>query len=639
MRKPDPAHVATDDLIAKIEKEITKEYKQAHKEVASKMDGYLKRFATKDKTWQKWVKDGKKTQAEYTAWKKGQVLMGKRWGDLKETLAEDYKNAAKISQSIANGYRAEAYAINHNYSTFEIEKASRLNTSYSLYSRESVERMYRDNPKLYHDPGKKISQAIREGKQMDWDRRRIQSVITQGILQGESIPDLTKRLERVTGGDHAAAIRNARTMITGAQNAGRIDAMDRAKGMGIPVKKQWLATLDSRTRHWHRDLDGEVMETEEPFVNDFGEIMFPGDPDADAANVYNCRCTLLTVVPDHEIDTSDTSLRHDAHLGDMTYDEWKEERKSTSNPITLPENKGNAIRQAYINEYRGGSYGQEGNDTPGDSHVGVDGRDISGEWSRRNDEFDFAIDDVMNAQGFDGKPRVVSKDEFDKAVKDSGFVAQRTYSAPDKPTLDAYREQLYNGKWYVDCSEGGSVFGQGMYCASDYNGNITDGMRREMKQYQDQYMSRYGYNLTEEQWLEKASPILNKYDIGSSNPSQIAKAYLDEDDKLFESLTAKLSPSTRDKLYDELYEVPHRGLNSYVETFTLEPGAKIVSYEDIMKKATDPESWELMNNAQSGDIGVFATQLGYDAIKVEGQGQSGSYTVILNRTKCIFLGE
>lgn len=352
MRKPDPAHIATDNLISKIEKEITKEYKQAHKEVASKMDDYLKRFATKDKTWQKWVSEGKKTQEEYTAWKKGQVLMGKRWGDLKDTLAEDYKNVAKISQSIANGYRAEAYAINHNYSTYEIEKASRLNTSYSLYSRESVERMYRNNPKLYHDPGKKISQAIREGKQMDWNRRRIQSVITQGILQGESIPDLTKRLERVTGGDHAAAIRNARTMITGAQNAGRIDAMDRAKDMGIPVMKQWLATLDDRTRHWHRELDGMKAETDEPFEVEGYKIMFPGDPDADAEMVYNCRCTLLTVIPKHEIDTSDTDLRNDDHLGDMTYDEWKAEKESTSNPITLPEEKGEAIRQSYIREYR-----------------------------------------------------------------------------------------------------------------------------------------------------------------------------------------------------------------------------------------------------------------------------------------------
>lgn len=354
----DPAVKATDDIIAKIEKEISAEYKQAHKEVSAKMDDYLARFATKDKKWQEWVKNGTKTEKEYKEWKKGQILMGKRWADLKETLAKDYANAANIARSIAEGYRPEVYAINHNYATFDIEKQSQLDTSYSLYNRQSVERMYRDNPKLYHEPGQKVSQAILEGKQKDWDKRRIQSVITQGILQGESIPNLTKRLESVTGGDHKAAIRNARTMMTGVQNAGRIDAQKRAKDMGIPVRKQWLATLDSRTRHWHRDLDGVIVETDEPFVhaipgNPAAEIMFPGDTEAAPVDLYNCRCTLLTAIRGYEIDTSDISLRHNKNLEGMSYEEWQDEHaKVTSNPITMPEEKAESFRQHYINEYR-----------------------------------------------------------------------------------------------------------------------------------------------------------------------------------------------------------------------------------------------------------------------------------------------
>ena len=47
-----------------------------------------------------------------------------------------------------------------------------------------------------------------------------------------------------------------------------------------------------RSRDWHRDLDGVEVDIDEPFQNDFGDIMFPGDPTADGANVYNCRCTL-----------------------------------------------------------------------------------------------------------------------------------------------------------------------------------------------------------------------------------------------------------------------------------------------------------------------------------------------------------
>lgn len=356
----DPAHQATDAIIAKIEKDITKEYKKAHKEVTQKLDDYLARFATKDKKWQEWVANGTKTAQEYKDWKMGQILVGQRWADLKDSLAKDYGNAAKISQSIANGYRPEVYALNHNYSTFEIEKKSKLNTSYTLYSRESVERMYRENPRLYHKPGQTISQQIKEGKLARWDKRRIQSVLMQGILQGESIPNLTQRLEKVTGGDHKAAIRNIRTMMTGVQNAGRVDAQERAKSMGIPVKKQWLATLDSRTRHWHRDLDGEVAETDEPFENEIGKIMFPGDPDADPANIYNCRCTLLSAIEDHTLEVTDDRLEYSDEYESMTYEDWLESKKSYSNPITLPEEKAAAIKQSYINEYAGGHGGPGG---------------------------------------------------------------------------------------------------------------------------------------------------------------------------------------------------------------------------------------------------------------------------------------
>lgn len=353
--KNDPAHVATDAEIAKIEKLITKEYKKAHKEVSDKLDDYLARFAAKDAKWQEWVANGTKTKKEYTEWRKGQMLVGKRWEDLRDSLATDLTNTAKIAQSIAKGYAPEVYAINHNYATFEVEKGSLLDTSYSLYNREAVEYMYKDKPKLYHTYGKAVAKEIKEGKQHAWDRRRITSVLTQAILQGESIPKITKRLEHVTKGDHKAAIRNARTMMTGVQNAGRVDAYERAKALGIPVRKQWLATLDARTRHWHKELDGVIVENDEPFENEFGKIMFPGDPEAHAANVYNCRCTLMAAIKGFEIDTKNTDLRHDANLGGMSYDEWKATKKSISNPIDLPEQKAANIQGAWWGKYGGGA--------------------------------------------------------------------------------------------------------------------------------------------------------------------------------------------------------------------------------------------------------------------------------------------
>ena len=354
--KPDYAHRQTDKIIEEMEKRISKEYKQAHKEIAAKAKDYFDRFKTKDETWQRWVAEGKKSAEEYQKWKTGQVLVGKRWNELRDSLAEDYANAGKIAQSVVNGYMPEVYALNHNYATFTVEKASMMDTSYTLYSRETVERLLRDNPKLYKQPGRDLAKKIAQGEVKRWEKQQIQSVMMQGILQGDSIPNLTKRLEDVTGGEHAAAIRNARTIATGVQNAGRIDAYERANEMGIETQKTWVATLDDRTRHTHRELDGQTVGVDEPFIvtDEDGteyQIMFPGDPDADGGMVYNCRCTMISTIKRHEIDTNETRLTNDKALGGMTYEEWKKGH-SKSQPITAQEEKGKAYKYKYIREYK-----------------------------------------------------------------------------------------------------------------------------------------------------------------------------------------------------------------------------------------------------------------------------------------------
>ena len=89
-----------------------------------------------------------------------------------------------------------------------------------------------------------------------------------------------------------ASIRTARTMVTSAENKGRMDMLEKAESEGIICKKVWISALDTRTRDWHRDLNGVSQDRDKPFENSVGKIMYPGDPSADAANVYSCRCSL-----------------------------------------------------------------------------------------------------------------------------------------------------------------------------------------------------------------------------------------------------------------------------------------------------------------------------------------------------------
>lgn len=350
----DPAHKETDRLLAEAEKRIAREFKQANEEVQAKLTDYLRRYEKKDERWREWVQNGEKTAEEYNQWRVGQMAVGERWREMRDTLAQDYHNANKIAMSTVKGYMPEVYALNHNYTVYEIEEKAEIRTLYTLYSRETVENLMRDTPDLLPAArkGSRTAQRLAANKDLRWNRSKINSALLQGILQGESIPKIAKRMEKVTDMNHSAALRNARTMMTGAQNSGRMDAMEYAEGLGLTVKKQWLATLDSRTRHSHRQMDGISVEWKKKFPNG---LMYPGDQNAkDVSEVYNCRCTMITQYAGYESDYSDLFKRNTRNFEHQSYEEWKKDHASKSNPIDLPERKGEAIKGAYTRKYRNG---------------------------------------------------------------------------------------------------------------------------------------------------------------------------------------------------------------------------------------------------------------------------------------------
>ena len=326
MPKVDPAHKETDKILRDMEKRLDEVYKQAYREARQTADDFMKQFREMDKKKRQQVKDGELDKAEYERWRRTQVFQGNRYHQMADTLAADMTHTNQIAASVINGYLPEVYAVNHNYGTYEIEKGSRINTQYTMYDKQTVERLIRDNPDLL--PRKA---AVNVPKDQLWNKKHINSAITQGILQGESIDKISQRLAAtVTDMSHTSAIRNARTMTTSAQNGGRIDSYKRAEGMGIKMLQVWMATLDSRTRHEHRQLDGQKRKVGEAFEVEGEKIFFPGDPAADPALVYNCRCTLVGEVEGVDYNLSDKSQR-DNKLGDMTYEEWKEEKRKQDN--------------------------------------------------------------------------------------------------------------------------------------------------------------------------------------------------------------------------------------------------------------------------------------------------------------------
>ena len=338
----DKGHRETDRLIDDLEKRIQSVYSRAAKETQEKLDAYMESFKAKDKKKREEVAAGTLSKSDYAKWRTGQILIGQRWEEMVDTLSKDLANADKLAQSITQGYMYDAYALNHNYATFLVEQDSLVDTSYTLYDRHTVERLIKDEPNLLPapTPGSKRDRELREGRIERWNAQKITSEVTQGILQGESVDKIASRMRNVAAMGSRAARRNARTAVTGAENAGRQAGFERAQDMGIDTEKQWLATMDDRTRHEHRLLDGVHVPVDEDFEVDGYKIEYPGDPSAEPEMVYNCRCTMICRIKGFEKDFTD---RHNDALGDMTYEEWKHQLEKKDSKELRFSNAENAL--------------------------------------------------------------------------------------------------------------------------------------------------------------------------------------------------------------------------------------------------------------------------------------------------------
>jgi SPP1 gp7 family putative phage head morphogenesis protein len=247
-----------------------------------------------------------------------------------DTLA----NANEESLRLVRGEQLNEFAEGMNHEQFVLSQNTGLSINFGIYDADTVGRLIQEQPDLL--PAKKLNR----GKDSAWNQKKVTGSVLQGIIQGESIDDIARRIARDTAQQNSKAmIRYARTAITGAQNAGRMETMHRAHGMGINVRKQWLATLDNRTRDSHQRLDGNEADVDDPFKSEFGDIMFPGDPHADPADVYNCRCTLVYVYPDYPTDPGERldNITREHVRGDMTYEEWAAVKQSAQAQQQEPE--------------------------------------------------------------------------------------------------------------------------------------------------------------------------------------------------------------------------------------------------------------------------------------------------------------
>lgn len=318
----DPGTRYTDGRVEAVEERLRGIYNAAAREIVEKMNAQNQRFRAADAMRRSMVASGKMTEAAYKDWLLRQMTTDKIWKDKLDSAAIVLLEVNEQAARIVDGERRAVFGENATWQAYAMEKEAGMSLSFTAYDRATVTRIIREQPNLL--PPRKIDGE----RDKAWNRKKISAIIGRSVIAGLSIPDIAKAIAKETAAaNEKASVRYARTAMTAAQNAGRMEVMREATEMGIKVKKEWIATLDERTRDAHQDLDGRVQDVEEPFDSILGPIMYPGDPTADDENVWNCRCALGFRYEEYPLENA---RRYDQIEGvdieDMTYAEWKERR-------------------------------------------------------------------------------------------------------------------------------------------------------------------------------------------------------------------------------------------------------------------------------------------------------------------------
>ena len=438
----DLGHQLTDEELAKLERKIAKVYKTAADEMQDKITEYFKKFDEQDKKKRELLEQGKITEQEYKQWRLGKLATGKKYQSMRDQLAERMTNANQEAVAYVNSSTPTVYSLNRNYTAYQIEQAD-INASFQLWDESTVARLIKDNPELM--PNYPKEKALARGIDLDWGKKQISKEITTGILLGESNQRIAKRLlTELPNMNKASAIRTARTATTSAENGGRLDTFKQAEQMGIPIKKQWRATHDGRTREEHILADGQIVGVDEPFIVGGEELMKPGDDSGSGWNIYNCRCRMYSIVKGRVLYNPDT---------DANYQKWLEAKQQGGARWEYVEKQQVENQQAII---------LSPDETIEKAKNFAKTIDYSGVKSFK-DVRKITLDNL----GYSGLPQVVDEKAFSEMSKEKTVFYRGVAPAPNK-TAGTIADEFKNGELWTGNS-GGAAYGNGVYFSLEKN--------------------------------------------------------------------------------------------------------------------------------------------------------------------------
>jgi len=229
-------------------------------------------------------------------------ILSQTTNDVQEAILEFIEKEAK------NGYYGVWYAL---------EGAANLQLNFPILDNEYINELV-----FKQIDGMTFSERLYERR--DELAKKVTDELQMAYLRGDGYQKVAKRVNEHTEATYKQALRIARTEGGRVQSTTKQRSYEEAKRAGVRIEKRWLATLDKKTRHNHRKLDGQTVPVNGYFkINGHkakGPRMF-----GVAKEDINCRCATIAVV-----NGISPSLRRDNISGEVgsykNYKEWAKDK-------------------------------------------------------------------------------------------------------------------------------------------------------------------------------------------------------------------------------------------------------------------------------------------------------------------------
>ena len=284
--RQDKAYKLNNRRISEMERNLLEVYSKASRELQSEWEAYMSRNKPKVdelyKAYQAALLSGdretiKATKKAYQDKLASVTYKNSHYRAKVNELTTKLSNINKEAVKYVNGNVPYLASNGYNQIKEDIDTKMIPGIRWDIVNEDTVRIAMKGNVKL---PEKRLDIP----KDKRWNKKQMNAQLLQGILQGEDIPTIAKRLQKVTDMNRASAIRNARTMVTYAENAGRQASYNRAADNGIIINKVWETANDDKVRDEHMRLEGEEVPYNEDFSIGYD---FPGKE-------FNCRCTMYS---------------------------------------------------------------------------------------------------------------------------------------------------------------------------------------------------------------------------------------------------------------------------------------------------------------------------------------------------------